>query len=70
MDVLREGLRTDGLKGPAIRGSVALIEISGLLARGEVELLVKGLDDVLVNENDQESRYDTLFWSLTSSAVY
>jgi DNA repair/transcription protein MET18/MMS19 len=56
LDVLREGLRTDGLKGPAVRGSVSMIEVPGLLDRGEVEDLVKGMDDVLVNEQEQDLR--------------
>jgi len=51
MDVLREGLRTDSLKEPAIRGTVALIEIPGFLGKEEVEDLVRGLNEVVVHEN-------------------
>lgn len=59
-DTLREGLRTDGLKISAIRGSVAIMDIPGYLGRQEVEDLIKGMNDVLVNDDDLETRCATL----------
>jgi len=56
MDVLREGLRTNGLKVPAIKGSVALAEIPGFLGKQEVEDIVHSMDDMLINEKDPEVR--------------
>lgn len=55
-DTLREGLRTNGLKISAIRGSVAIIDIPAFLGRQEVEELVRGMNDVLVNDEDVETR--------------
>jgi DNA repair/transcription protein MET18/MMS19 len=55
-DVLREGLRTDGLKTSAVRGCVALVEIPDYWAKGEVEDVVRGMDDVLINDRDPEVR--------------
>lgn len=57
MDTLREGLRTNGLKEPAARGCVALSEIQGLWSRVEVEEVVKGMDDIALNESDEEVRW-------------
>jgi DNA repair/transcription protein MET18/MMS19 len=54
MDTLREGLRTEGLKEPAVRGCVALVEIPGFWGRGEVEDVVKGMDDALLNDKSSE----------------
>jgi DNA repair/transcription protein MET18/MMS19 len=56
LDVLREGLRTNNLKDPAVRGTVALIEIPGFLAKEEVEELVRGLDEIVIHERDSEVR--------------
>jgi DNA repair/transcription protein MET18/MMS19 len=56
LDVLREGLRTNGLKGLAVNGTVALVEIPGYLSRQEIEDLVHSLDDLLVNEKNPEVR--------------
>lgn len=55
-DTLREGLRTSGLKISSIRGSVAIIDIPGFLGRQDVEDLIKGMNDVLVNDDDLETR--------------
>lgn len=59
LDTLREGLRTDGLKISSIRGSVAVIDIPEFLLRQEVEDLLRGMNDVLINEEDLETRYVT-----------
>lgn len=56
LDTLREGLRTDGLKISAIRGSVALVDIPEFLLRSEVEDLLRGMNDVLINEEDLETK--------------
>lgn len=56
MDVLREGLRTDGLKTSAIQGSVALVEIPRFWDRSDVEDIVRSIDDILVNDEDPEIR--------------
>ncbi|KAK4683806.1 DNA repair/transcription protein MET18/MMS19, partial [Tremellales sp. Uapishka_1] len=56
MDVLREGLRTGRLKAPAIRGCVGLTEIPGFWGKEEVGEVVKGMNDVLVNDEDPEIR--------------
>lgn len=56
MDTLREGLRTNGLKEPAARGCVALAEIQGMWSRMEVEEVVKGMDDIVLNEENGEVR--------------
>ncbi|KAL1408286.1 hypothetical protein Q8F55_005092 [Vanrija albida] len=53
-DVLREGLRTEGLKPAAVRGSVSLAEIPGFWGRQEVEEIVQLMDDLLVNDSDEE----------------
>ncbi|TXT13309.1 hypothetical protein VHUM_00676 [Vanrija humicola] len=53
-DVLREGLRTDGLKAAAVRGSVSLAEIPGFWGRQEVEEIVQLMDDLLLNDRDEE----------------
>lgn len=55
-DTLREGLRTEGLKISAIRGSVAIMDIPGFLGRQEVEDLIKGMNAVLVDDEDIETR--------------
>jgi DNA repair/transcription protein MET18/MMS19 len=57
LDTLREGLRTDDLKISSIRGSVAVIDIPEFLLRQEVEDLLRGMNDVLINEEDLETRY-------------
>ena len=62
MDVLREGLRTDDLKTPAIKGSVALAEIPGFWVRDEVEDIVKGMNEILVNVKDQANRCVQFFF--------
>jgi len=56
LDTIKEGLRKEGLRIPAIRGSVSLIEIPGFLQRMEIEDLVKSMGDVLLNDNDPEVR--------------
>lgn len=57
LDTLREALRTDGLKISAIRGSVAVVDIPEFLTRHEVEDLLRAMNDVLINEEDLETRY-------------
>ena len=57
MDVMREGLRTDGLKTAAVQGCVAAIEIPGYWSRAEVEDVVRGMNDALINDTDVEIRY-------------
>lgn len=56
MDTLREGLRTNGLKEPAARGCVALSEIPGLWSRTEVEEVVRGMGDIVLNERNADVR--------------
>ncbi len=56
LDVLREGLRTIDLKLPAIKGSVALAEIPGFWTRYEVEEVVRGMDELLIHDKDDEVR--------------
>lgn len=56
LDVMREGLRTDQLKTAAIRGSVALAEIPDFLDSLQVEELVRGIDNLLVHDSDEEVR--------------
>jgi DNA repair/transcription protein MET18/MMS19 len=56
LDVLREGLRTETLREPAVRGSVALVEIPGFLGREEVEDLVRGLNEIVVHDANAEMR--------------
>ena len=58
MDVLREGLRTEGLKSQAVRGSVALAEIPGYWKAEETEEIVRGMNDILIDDGDAEIRYD------------
>lgn len=53
---MREGLRTDQLKTAAIRGSVAMTEIPDFLDALQVEELVKGIDNLLVHDKDEEVR--------------
>ena len=57
LDVLREGLRTEGLKSSGVRGAVALIEIPMFLDKGEVEAVVEGINAILVEEDDSALRY-------------
>lgn len=56
MDILREGLRTDGLKGPAIKGCIALVGVQGYWSRKEVEDVVRGIDEILIHDENQEIR--------------
>lgn len=56
LDVIREGLRTRDLKVSAVRGSVALAEIPGFWTKREVEEVVQGMDDLLINEKDPDVR--------------
>ncbi|BEJ17350.1 hypothetical protein CspHIS471_0607510 [Cutaneotrichosporon sp. HIS471] len=56
LDVLREGLRTIDLKIPAIKGSVALAEIPDFWTRLEVEEVVRGMDELLIHDKDDEVR--------------
>ncbi|WWD20081.1 hypothetical protein CI109_104555 [Kwoniella shandongensis] len=60
MDVLREGLRTQGLKAPGIRGSVALVEIPAFWGRAEVEDIVRAMDEILVHDEDPEIRPEVI----------
>ena len=54
MDILREGLRTDDLKEAAIRGGLALTETPGFWTRADVEQVVRGIDDILINDDSPE----------------
>jgi DNA repair/transcription protein MET18/MMS19 len=54
--VLREGLRTDDLKSPAIKGTVSLVELPGFIDPNDVENIVRGLNDILVNDKIAEHR--------------
>lgn len=54
--MLREGLRTDGLKGPAVKGCVALVGVQDYWSRGEVEDVVRGIDEILIHDGDQQIR--------------
>lgn len=56
LDILREGLRTDGLKGPAVKGCVALVGVQNYWSRGEVEDIVRGIDEILIHDENQEIR--------------
>ncbi|WWD04098.1 hypothetical protein V865_002163 [Kwoniella europaea PYCC6329] len=69
LDVLREGLRTEGLKSPAIKGCTACVQIPGFWERDDVENVVRGLDDVLVNDEDPEIRPE-IIKSLTTISVH
>ncbi|WVQ75192.1 hypothetical protein IAR50_004803 [Cryptococcus sp. DSM 104548] len=60
IDVLREGLRTEGLKSPAIKGCVALVGVERYWSRLEVEDVVRGMDDILVNDNNPEIRPEVI----------
>ncbi|WWC73452.1 uncharacterized protein I206_107422 [Kwoniella pini CBS 10737] len=60
LDVLREGLRTEGLKAPAIQGCTACVQIPGFWAKEDVENVVRGLDDILVNDEDPEIRPEVI----------
>ncbi|ODO00637.1 DNA repair/transcription protein MET18/MMS19 [Cryptococcus wingfieldii CBS 7118] len=60
IDVLREGLRTEGLKSPAIKGCVALVGLEGYWSRLEVEDVVRGMDDILVNDENPEIRPEVI----------
>ncbi|KIR60191.1 DNA repair/transcription protein MET18/MMS19 [Cryptococcus bacillisporus CA1873] len=60
LDMLREGLRTDGLKGPAIKGCVALVGVQGYWSRGEVGDVVRGIDDILIHDGNQEIRPEVI----------
>jgi DNA repair/transcription protein MET18/MMS19 len=53
---LREGLRTEALRVPAIRGCVACVEIPSFWGREAVEDVVKGMNDVLINDEDFDTR--------------
>ncbi|ORY34974.1 Dos2-interacting transcription regulator of RNA-Pol-II-domain-containing protein [Naematelia encephala] len=70
LDVLREGLRTESLRGPAIRGSVALVEIPGFWGRDEVEDVVRGMNDILINDGDVEIRSAVINGLTTISRSY
>ena len=50
LDVLREGLRTSGLKEPAVRASVAVIEVTGFLSSQEVDDLARRINPLLLDE--------------------
>lgn len=54
--MLREGLRTDGLKGPAIKGCVALVGVQGYWSGGEVEDVVRGINDILIHDGNRDIR--------------
>jgi Icc-related predicted phosphoesterase len=56
MDVMREGLRTDDLRNWGILGSVAMIEIPGFLSASEAEDLIKGMNEILINDDDEQNR--------------
>lgn len=56
MDVMREGLRTDDLRNWGILGSVAMIEIPGYLSASEAEDLIKGMNEILIHDNDEQNR--------------
>jgi DNA repair/transcription protein MET18/MMS19 len=56
MDVMREGLRTDDLRNWGILGSVAMIEIPGFLSASEAEDLIKGMNEILIHDDDEQNR--------------
>lgn len=56
VDVVREGLRTHDLRSPAIKGAVSIIELPDFVSRTEVEDIVRGMNDILVNDTDLENR--------------
>ncbi|OCF43478.1 DNA repair/transcription protein MET18/MMS19 [Kwoniella heveanensis CBS 569] len=70
LDVLREGLRTEGLKGPAIKGSEACVQIAGFWGREEVEDVVRGMNDILINDNDPETRAEAVSALTTISTFH
>ncbi|RXK38054.1 hypothetical protein M231_04724, partial [Tremella mesenterica] len=70
MDILREGLRTDALQEPAIRGSVALIEIPEFLGRDEAESLVRGMNNVLVDDSSSDIKRTAIKGLITISKIY
>ncbi|WVR08275.1 hypothetical protein IAU60_005322 [Kwoniella sp. DSM 27419] len=70
LDVLREGLRTEGLKSPAIKGSEACVLIPGFWAKEETEEVVKGMDDVLLNDDEDEVRSEVIQALTTVSGQY
>ncbi|WVF68679.1 hypothetical protein IAT40_003451 [Kwoniella sp. CBS 6097] len=70
LDVLREGLRTEGLKGPAIKGSEACVQIAGFWGKEEVEDVVRGMDDALINDNDPETRTEVVSALTTISTFH
>jgi hypothetical protein len=57
IDTLREGLRTERLKLPAINGCVALVQIPAFWGPVEVEEILKSMNDILLNGSDVEVRY-------------
>ncbi|WRT69441.1 uncharacterized protein IL334_006427 [Kwoniella shivajii] len=60
LDVLREGLRTSGLREPSIKGCTACVQIPGFWSKEDVEDVVRGLDDVLVNDSEPEIRPEVI----------
>ncbi|WWC65616.1 uncharacterized protein I303_108236 [Kwoniella dejecticola CBS 10117] len=70
LDVLREGLRTDGLKLPALQGCTACVQIPGLWAKEDVEDVVRGLDDILINDEDPEIRLEVVKALTTFSSTH
>ena len=56
LDVLREGLRTDGLQVSAVKGCVALIEVPGFWAKGEVEEVIRGMNTLLTGDENLETK--------------
>ncbi|KAL7424900.1 hypothetical protein Q5752_000586 [Cryptotrichosporon argae] len=70
LDVLREGLRTDGLKIAATNGSVALIEIPGFWTRKEVEDIVRGLNEILVHDLDEDVKSNVISALTTISTLH
>ncbi|EAL20722.1 hypothetical protein CNBE0870 [Cryptococcus deneoformans B-3501A] len=67
LDILREGLRTDGLKGPAIKGCIALVGVQGYWSRKEVEDVVRGIDEILIHDENQEIRPEVIQALITIS---
>lgn len=56
LDVLREGLMTRDLKVSAIKGSVSLAEIPGFWSKLDVEEIVRGMNNLVVNDKDPDVR--------------
>ncbi|WWC93066.1 uncharacterized protein L201_008031 [Kwoniella dendrophila CBS 6074] len=69
LDVLREGLRTEGLKSPAIKGCTACVQIPNFWVKEDVEDVVRGLDDILINDQDPEIRPEVIK-SLTTISTH